>query len=53
MGKPDILSQQADHRTWAGNNDNIVLLKPKLFVIHALEGMAVQGDEANIFKEIH
>ena len=33
MGKPDMLSQQVDHRTRAGNNNNIVLLKPELFAI--------------------
>ena len=53
MGKPDALSQQADHGTGAGNNDNIVLLKPELFAICALEVIAIQGDEANILKEIH
>ena len=52
MGKPDMLSQRADHGTGVGDNDNIVLLKPELFAIHALEGMAIQGDEANILKEI-
>ena len=52
MGKPDTLSWQADHRTGVGDNDNIVLLKPELFAIRALEGMAIQGDEANILKEI-
>ena len=52
MGKPDALSQRADHETGAGNNDNIILLKPELFAICALEGMAIQGDEVNILKEI-
>ena len=52
MGEPDALSWQADHGTGAGNNDNIVLLKPVLFAICALEGMVIQGDEANILKEI-
>ena len=52
MGKPDVLSRRADHRTGVGNNDNIILLKPELFAICALEGVAVQGDEANILKEI-
>ena len=52
MGKPDALSQRVDHGTGAGDNDNIVLLKPELFAIRALEGVAIQGDEANILKEI-
>ena len=52
MGKLYALSWQADHGTGAGNNDNIVLLKLELFVICALKGLAIQGDEANILKEI-
>ena len=36
----------------AGDNDNIVLLKSELFAIRALEDVAIQGDEANILKEI-
>ena len=52
MGKPDALSQQADYGMEAGNNNNIVFLKPELFAIRALEGMAIQGDEANILKKI-
>ena len=35
-----------------GNNNNIVLLKSKLFAICALEGKVIQGDEVNILKEI-
>ncbi|KAG6883000.1 hypothetical protein C0995_013303, partial [Termitomyces sp. Mi166 len=34
------------------DNDNIVLLKLELFAIHALEGMAVKGDEVNILRDI-
>ncbi|KAG5333090.1 hypothetical protein C0989_006287, partial [Termitomyces sp. Mn162] len=52
MGKPDALSRQADHGTGAGDNDNIVLLKPELFAIHALEGIVAQRDEANILRDI-
>ena len=52
MGKPDVLSQRADHGTGAGDNDNIVLLKLELFAICALEGMVIQGDEVNILKKI-
>ncbi|KAG5722774.1 hypothetical protein E4T56_gene7985 [Termitomyces sp. T112] len=52
MGKPDALSRQADHGTGAGDNYNIVLLKPELFAIHALEGIVAQGDEANILRDI-
>ncbi|KAG5351150.1 hypothetical protein C0989_007720 [Termitomyces sp. Mn162] len=53
MGKPDTLSRQADYGTRAGDNDNnIILLKPELFAICALEGIVVQGDEVNILKDI-
>ena len=43
MGKPDVLSHQADHGTGVGDNTNIVLLSPKLFTIRALEGVEVVG----------
>ncbi|KAG5732785.1 hypothetical protein E4T56_gene2807 [Termitomyces sp. T112] len=36
----------------AEDNDNIVLLKPELFATHALEGIVVQEDEANILRNI-
>ena len=52
MGKPDALSCQADHRTGAGDNDNIVLLRPELFAIWALEGLAIQGEEVSILADI-
>ena len=52
MGKPDALSHQADHRTGAGDNDNIVLLRPELFAIQALEGLAIQGEEVSILADI-
>ncbi|KAG5328354.1 hypothetical protein C0989_010562, partial [Termitomyces sp. Mn162] len=52
MGKPDALSGQADHGTGAGDNNNIILLKPELFAIHAIEGIVAQGDEADILKDI-
>ena len=31
MGKPNMLSQRADHRTGSGDNSNIMFLTPKLF----------------------
>ncbi|KAG5724117.1 hypothetical protein E4T56_gene9983 [Termitomyces sp. T112] len=52
MGKPDALSKRAYHGTGAGNNDNILLLTPDLFAIHALEGIVVQRDKGNILKDI-
>ena len=52
MGKPDALSCWADHRTGAENNDNIVLLRPELFAIQALEGLVIQGKEVSILADI-
>ena len=52
MGKPDALSRRADHGTGSNNNSNITLLTPGLFVIHALEGLEVTGEERNILRDI-
>jgi hypothetical protein len=45
MGKPDALSRRADHGSGQGDNDNLTLLAPELFRIHALAGARFQGDE--------
>jgi hypothetical protein len=34
------------------DNENIVLLKPELFAIRALEGLTVEGEEKDIVREI-
>ena len=52
MGKPDALLHWANHRTRAGDNNNIILLRPELFVIWALEGLAIQGKEVSILADI-
>ena len=52
MGKPDTLSRRADHGTGEGDNSNITLLTPKLFVVHALEGVEVAGAEVDILQDI-
>jgi hypothetical protein len=52
MGKPDALSRWADHRPGQGDNDNLTLLAPELFQIHALTGMRLEGDERNILREV-
>jgi hypothetical protein len=52
MGKPDALSRQADHGSGQGDNDNLTLLAPELFRIHALAGARFQGDEWNILREV-
>jgi hypothetical protein len=52
MGKPDALSRQADHGSGQGDNDNMTLLAPELFRIHAPAGARFQGDEWNILQEV-
>jgi hypothetical protein len=52
MGKPDALSRWADHRSGQGDNDNLTLLAPELFWIHALAGVRLEGDERNILREV-
>jgi hypothetical protein len=51
MGKPDALSRKADHGSWQGDNNNLTLLTPELFQIHALAGVRLEGDEHNILQE--
>jgi hypothetical protein len=48
MGKPDTLSRLADHGSGQTDNDNLMLLAPELFQIHALAGIILEGDECNI-----
>jgi hypothetical protein len=52
MGKPDTLSRRADHGSGQGDNDNLTLLAPELFRIHALAGVRLEGDERNILREV-
>ena len=52
MGKHDALSRRADHGTGASDNSDIVLLTPKLFAVHALEGLEVAGPELDILRDI-
>jgi transposase InsO family protein len=52
MGKPDALSKRADHGFGQGDNNNLTLLAPELFRIHALAGARLEGDERNILREV-
>jgi hypothetical protein len=52
MGKPDALSRWADHGSGQGDNNNLTLLAPELFQIHALAGARFQGNERNILREV-
>src|ERR1700689_2965773 len=53
MGKPDALSRRVDHGNGAEDNSDIILLTPKLFAIHALEGLEIIGPEVDILRNIH
>jgi len=52
MGKPDALSRRPDHGKGASDNKDVVLLRPELLAIRALEGVQMEGPEKNILKEI-
>jgi len=52
MGKPDALSCSSDHGTGANDNSDVVLLTPKLFAVHALEGLQFTGPEQDILRDI-
>jgi hypothetical protein len=52
MGKPDALSRRADHGTGSDDNDNLVLLRPELFAVRALEAIALEGEERDILRDI-
>jgi hypothetical protein len=52
MGKPNTLSRWANHRSGQGDNDNLTLLAPELFRIHALAGARFQGNKQNILQEV-
>ena len=45
MGKPDVLSQRLDHGKEASDNKDIVLLRPELIAVQALEGLHLEGPE--------
>jgi hypothetical protein len=45
MGKPDVLSRQADHGSGQGDNNNLTLLSTELFQTHALSGTRLDSDD--------
>jgi hypothetical protein len=53
MGKPNMLSQRADHGTSTDDNSNIMLLTPKLFAVCMLEGLEFTGPELDILCDNH
>ena len=52
MGKPDALSRRADHGSGSEDNSNITLLTPGFFVVRALEGLEMVGEERDILKDV-
>jgi len=52
MGKPDALSCRSNHGTSTDDNSDVVLLTPKLFVVHALEGLQFTRPEQDILRDI-
>jgi len=52
MGKPDALSQRPDHGKGTSDNKDVVLLRPELLAIRALEGIQSEGLERDILREI-
>ncbi len=53
MGKPDALSQRANHGTGSDDNSNVVLLPSKLFTICAVEGLEFVRPERDVLRDIH
>jgi len=45
MGKPDALLRRPDHSKGAFNNEDVVLLRPELIAVQALEGLYLEGPE--------
>jgi transposase InsO family protein len=52
MGKADALSRRADHGVGSEDNEDVILLKPELFHIRALEGVTLSGEEAELVQKI-
>jgi len=52
MGKPDALSWRLDHGNRASDNEDVILLRPELLAIRALEGVQLEGPEKDILREI-
>ena len=52
MGKPDALSRYSDYRDRSSDNENIILLCPKLLAVCALEEIELKGLEKDLLSEI-
>ena len=52
MGKPDALLRRPDHGKGASDNEDVVLLRPELIAVRALEGLHLEGPEQDMLREI-
>jgi hypothetical protein len=52
MGTTDALSRRANHGSGQNDNDNMTLLSPELFRVHALSTIALVGPERDILRDI-
>ena len=52
MGKSDALSHHLDHGLGSDDNGDLVLLRPELFTVHALEGLTLVGEEHGIIQDV-
>ena len=52
MGKPDALSRRPDHGRGTSDNEDVVLLRPELIAVRALEGLHLEGSERDMLREI-
>jgi len=52
MGKPDTLSRRLDHGKGTSDNEDMVLLRPELIAVRALEGLHLEGPERDMLREI-
>ena len=50
--KPNALSQKSDYRDGSWDNENVVLLKPKLLTVYALERIAFEGKKKSLLANI-
>jgi hypothetical protein len=51
MGRPNVLSCRLDHGAGFENSD-VTLLRPELFQIRTMEGIAVNGPEIPLLRDI-
>jgi hypothetical protein len=52
MGKSDALSRQADHGDGSEDNRDLTLLTPNFFVVRALEGLELVGQDRDLLRLI-